>query len=240
MNSWKLRYEILSQRERLLIVSTLVAVIYIAFTVLVFGSLDRTQTTLEQELKTLEQQKVQFDAELKLFSSLLNTDPDKAKKQQISALKAQMLQIEGSLNRLSVGLIPADELPILLKKVLQQTKSLRLQSIQTLPVSELSLQGEVIEPEALDDSGSNSSEFQDEDAAETNKVETAGVFKHAVVMQLSGGYFETKQFVEALEALPWRLYWDSLEYSVSRYPSAIITLQVYTLSTDKGAFGEKS
>jgi len=240
MNSWKLRYELLSQRERLLIVSTLVAVIYIAFTFLVFGSLDSTQSTREQELKTLEQQKIQFDAELKLFSSLLNTDPDKAKKQQIRTLKAQMLQIEGSLNRLSVGLIPADELPILLKKVLQQTKTLRLQSIQTLPVSELSLQGEVIEPEAVDDPSSDLSEFQYDDAAESNKVETAGVFKHAVVMQLSGGFFETKQFIEALEALPWRLYWDSLEYSVSQYPSAIITLQVYTLSTDEGAFGEKS
>jgi len=240
MNSWKLRYELLSQRERLLIVSTLVAVIYIAFTFLVFGSLDSTQSTREQELKTLEQQKIQFDAELKLFSSLLNTDPDKAKKQQIRTLKAQMLQIEGSLNRLSVGLIPADELPILLKKVLQQTKTLRLQSIQTLPVSELSLQGEVIEPEAVDDPSSDPSEFQYDDAAESNKVETAGVFKHAVVMQLSGGFFETKQFIEALEALPWRLYWDSLEYSVSQYPSAIITLQVYTLSTDEGAFGEKS
>jgi len=240
MNSWKLRYELLSQRERLLIVSTLVAVIYIAFTFLVFGSLDGVQSTREQKLKTLEQQQTQFDAELKLFSSLLNTDPDKAKKQQIRALKAQMLQIEGSLNRLSVGLIPADELPILLKKVLQQTKTLRLQSIQTLPVSELSLQGEVIEPEAVDDPSSDPSEFQYDDAAESNKVETAGVFKHAVVMQLSGGFFETKQFIEALEALPWRLYWDSLEYSVSQYPSAIITLQVYTLSTDEGAFGEKS
>jgi len=240
MNSWKLRYELLSQRERLLIVSTLVAVIYIAFTFLVFGSLDGVQSTREQKLKTLEQQQTQFDAELKLFSSLLNTDPDKAKKQQIRALEAQMLQIEGSLNRLSVGLIPADELPILLKKVLQQTKTLRLQSIQTLPVSELSLQGEVIEPDAVDDPSSDPPEFQYDDAAESNKVETAGVFKHAVVMQLSGGFFETKQFIEALEALPWRLYWDSLEYSVSQYPSAIITLQVYTLSTDEGAFGEKS
>jgi len=104
----------------------------------------------------------------------------------------------------------------------------------------LSLQGEVIEPEAVDDPSSDPSEFQYDDAAESNKVETAGVFKHAVVMQLSGGFFETKQFIEALEALPWRLYWDSLEYSVSQYPSAIITLQVYTLSTDEGAFGEKS
>ena len=239
MNSWKLRYELLSQRERLLIVGMLVGVLFVVFTFLVFGALDDVQASREQKLTLLEQQNVQLDAEFKLFSGLLNTDPDKAKKQQIRALKAQMLQIEGSLNRLSVGLIPADELPKLLKQVLQQTQSLRLQSIQTLPVSELSLQGEVIVPEALDASATDTSESQNESDDELNTLETAGVFKHAVMMQLTGGYFETKQFVEALEGLPWRLYWDSLEYSVSNYPLAEIKLQVYTLSTDEGAFGEK-
>lgn len=240
MSSLVERYEQFSTRERLLIVITIAVFLYFVFSLSAFAYFDKVEASRQQALSELDQQHLQLEAELKLFSSLLNTDPDKAKKQQISALKAELQNLEGSLNRLSVGLIPADELPKLLKRVLQKVKKLRLQSIHTLPVSELSLQGDVI----ADEDGENAAAPEPSDRAsddddEIQEVETAGVFKHAVVVELTGGYFETQNFITALEELPWRLYWDSLEYSVSSYPNASISLQVYTLSTDKGAFGER-
>ncbi len=229
------RYEQLSARERMLVVITIAVFLYFLFSFTVFSYFDGVETSRQQQLNLLEQKNDQLDAELNLYSNLLNTDPDKAKKQQINALKTELDKLEGSLNRLSVGLIPADELPKLLKRVLQKVKQLKLQSIRTLPVSELSLQGEIItDKDDSDTSTANAS--GDEKSAE---VETAGVFKHAVVVELVGGYFETQRFITALEDLPWRLYWDSLEYSVTRYPNASVSLQVYTLSTDKGAFGER-
>lgn len=240
MSSLGERYEQFSTRERLLIVVTIAAFLYFVFSLSVFAYFDKIEGSRQQALSELEQQHLQLQAELQLSSSLLNTDPDKAKKQQISALKTELQNLEGSLNRLSVGLIPADELPKLLKRVLQKVKNLRLQSIRTLPVSELSLQGDVITREDGEDAvASEPSTRLSDDDDETQEVETAGVFKHAVVVELTGSYFETQRFITALEDLPWRLYWDSLEYSVSSYPSAKISLQVYTLSTDKGAFGDR-
>tara|TARA_B100000446_G_scaffold39220_2_gene34558 strand:- start:4775 stop:5500 length:726 start_codon:yes stop_codon:yes gene_type:complete len=241
MNEWMVRYESLTQRERLLLVVSLLVVTYILFSFLVFGSLDSEQNTQEKKLQQLDQQEEQMKSELQLFTRLLNTDPDKAKKQQVRALEAQMGKIESSLTRLSVGLIPAEELPQLLKRVLQKTQTVTLQSIKTLPVSELSLSGEVVK-EA--DSSELASLSNDDSAGAYERelepeVETAGVYKHSVELMLTGSYFDIKRYVEALEALPWRLYWDSLEYSVASYPKASVELRVYTLSTDKGAFGEQ-
>ncbi len=233
------RYEQFSARERMLVVITIAVFLYFLFSFTVFSYFDGVETSRQQQLNLLEQKNDQLDAELNLYSNLLNTDPDKAKKQQINALKTELAKIESSLNRLSVGLIPADELPKLLKRVLQKVKQLKLQSIRTLPVSELSLQGEIITDKDDSDTSTADAPLSSSGDEKSAEVETAGVFKHAVVVELVGGYFETQRFITALEDLPWRLYWDSLEYSVTRYPNASVSLQVYTLSTDKGAFGER-
>jgi MSHA biogenesis protein MshJ len=40
-----------------------------------------------------------------------------------------------------------------------------------------------------------------------------------------------------LERLPWRFYWQDLNYSVDHYPNAEVILRVYTLSSEEGLFG---
>lgn len=232
MNKWLAKYDGLGRREKLLAIVTVVAVVYMLFTFLVFSPLDQRQAVHEATLQTQAQKTERLNAELTVFSRLLSSDPDQQKRQQIKSIEAQLLQLDTSLSRLSVGLIPAAELPLLLQDVLKRVDKLTLTRLETLPVTELSLQGEVVvksaEPEG---------QFEDADGATIAARETAGVYKHAVVMSLSGQYFEVIKYIEALEELPWRLYWDSLGYEVAGYPTADIKLQVYTLSTDEGAFG---
>ena len=38
-----------------------------------------------------------------------------------------------------------------------------------------------------------------------------------------------------LEALPWHLFWDRLEYRVIEHPRARVGIEVYTLSTREGS-----
>ncbi len=239
MSDWMDRYEGFTQRERLLLVISLLVVAYILFSFFVFGPLDSEQNKYEKQLQQLNQQEKQMKSELQLFTRLLDTDPDKAKKQQVRALEAKMEKIESSLTRLSVGLIPAEELPRLLKRVLQKTQKVTLESVKTLPVTELSLTGEVVKETDRDELTKSTNEEGASERDSEPEVETAGVYKHSVELMLTGSYFDIKRYVEALEALPWRLYWDSLEYSVATYPKARVELRVYTLSTDKGAFGEQ-
>jgi len=66
---------------------------------------------------------------------------------------------------------------------------------------------------------------------------SAGVYQHAVELRVSGNYNQILHFLIALERLPWRFYWQSLDYKVEHYPNAEVTLRVYTLSSEEGLFG---
>jgi MSHA biogenesis protein MshJ len=58
----------------------------------------------------------------------------------------------------------------------------------------------------------------------------SALYSHGFVMQLKGDYKSTIKYFERLSALPWRFHWDELRYEVGDYPSAIITLEVHTVS----------
>ena len=46
---------------------------------------------------------------------------------------------------------------------------------------------------------------------------------------MKGGYFAIQDYLQRLEQLSWRLYWDSFDYSVTHYPEGVVTISFYTL-----------
>jgi MSHA biogenesis protein MshJ len=44
-------------------------------------------------------------------------------------------------------------------------------------------------------------------------------------------------YLETIEALPWRLFWDRIEVETLEYPQASIRLRAYTLSFAEGWIG---
>ena len=68
------------------------------------------------------------------------------------------------------------------------------------------------------------------------KVDTA-VYLHTVELELRGSYLSALRYVNEIEALPWNLLWDALEYEVLEYPEGRITLRVQSLSTKEGWIG---
>ncbi len=56
------------------------------------------------------------------------------------------------------------------------------------------------------------------------------IFEHGIVVKFSGDYFSTMHYLETLEKLKWKIFWDKLEYKVTQYPMAEITLSVHTIS----------
>ena len=45
-------------------------------------------------------------------------------------------------------------------------------------------------------------------------------------------------YLQKLEQLPWKFYWQHFDYEVQQYPRALITLNIYTLSTSKWWIGD--
>jgi len=77
-----------------------------------------------------------------------------------------------------------------------------------------------------------------EETASTN-VKTLGaiVYKHGVRIEVTGRYFDIINYLKALEALPWKVYWGQVALETEQYPTSKLTLVIYTLSRHTGWIG---
>jgi MSHA biogenesis protein MshJ len=69
--------------------------------------------------------------------------------------------------------------------------------------------------------------------------QAANLYKHSVEVQFEGTYAATYEFIQALENSRSNFYWETLDYRVTEYPKAIMTMTVFTLASDKGVFDQE-
>ncbi len=181
---------------------------------------------------------MKLTAQEKVFAKALSNDPNAAKKKQIDDLEKDLAGLDRNLQALSVGLIPADKLPLALHDVLQSVGNLKLVGMETIEPSRLQLEHAEVAVEKNLDSDEGKGEKDDNKGDEDNvDDESIGVFKHAVVVELEGRYFDVIHYLAALEKLQWKFYWQAIDYEVFQYPKAKVLIEVYTLSTEQGVLG---
>lgn len=66
---------------------------------------------------------------------------------------------------------------------------------------------------------------------------TATFYKHGIEIEFEGSYFACLEYLQAIETLPWRFYWQVLDLEVIRYPTNRVRVEVSTLSLDKEWIG---
>lgn len=232
-------------RERVIVAMVVLALIYAIFDFSLFASINKDKAVIDLRMDTVQLEMKKLSAQELVLARALTNDPTAAKRREIDRLQLRTAELDGDLQKLSVGLIAAEKLPEALHDVLQEMGSLRLQSMETLAPTKLRLNT----PAAVEPKAAVEKEKTEQDKTEQDKAlaaldqppetaaENVGVFKHAVVVSLEGQYFDVVRYIAALEKLPWKIYWEGLEYQVTHYPKASVTIKVYTLSTDKGVLG---
>ena len=206
-------------RERVLILLSLLAFVFMFWNFVAQSSIDQKTQEARASLDALVTQSATLQTQIAETTESLRNDPDKQRKEQIVQLQRDIQSAETQLQTVSSNLIKAEHLPQALQEVLQKTQTLSLLEVKTLPSRELQF-------------------VEVGQAASTATLEpNAGVYQHAVELRVSGSYSQMLQLLIELERLPWRFYWQSLDYSVEKYPNATMTLRVYTLSSEEGLFG---
>jgi MSHA biogenesis protein MshJ len=212
-------------RERVLILLTALAFIFMLWNFVVQSSIDKKTQETNSSIAALAAQRTTLQTQVTTITQNLLNDPNKQKKEQISQLQTDIGGVENQLQSVSQNLIKAEQLPQALQEVLQKTSQVTLLEVKTLPAQELQL----VEVSPATNS-------QQPVAAAEAEV-SAGVYQHAVELRVSGNFSQILQLLVALEHLPWRFYWQSLDYSVDHYPNAEVILRVYTLSSEEGLLG---
>ncbi|RYZ96588.1 MAG: MSHA biogenesis protein MshJ [Moraxellaceae bacterium] len=201
------------------------ALVYMVWNLLIQSHFDKGIVEKNSQLSALATQSTTLQTQIAAATQLLMNDPNKLKKSQISELQSEIGTVEKKLHSASEQLIKADQLPQALQDVLQKATQLTLLEVKTLPARELKL------------APMTDGALQLNNNPAALKEEAAGVYEHVVILSVSGNYFQIVKFLTALEQLPWRFYWQALDYKVAEYPDAVMQLRVYTLSSEEGLLG---
>ncbi|MBF0311266.1 MAG: hypothetical protein HQL56_17250 [Magnetococcales bacterium] len=72
---------------------------------------------------------------------------------------------------------------------------------------------------------------------EINPEDLERVYKHEVILEMSGTYMALLQYLQTLESAPSVVFWQDLEFLVGEYPKGTVKLTLYTLSLTEAWLG---
>lgn len=208
-------------RERVLVFLTSLALIFLLWNFLVQARFDRERIALQAEATKVASEQQTLQTQMSNLAMAMASDPAIAKTNIIQKLNTDIASVEARLSNLSQGLISAEQLPKVLEEVLLRTSSVKLLQVRTLAATELQL---AAPPQGTNTEGKSASGG-------------TGVYKHGVLIRVAGSYSQLIQLMTEIEALQWKFYWESLDYTVKQYPNAEIDIRVFTLSSEEGLLG---
>jgi len=212
------RFDALSTRERVLVLIALFAVAYQVGTLVVFDRQFEQIETLQAETSRDNQAVLASNQQIATLVVQQPADPNDALRASIEALRQQVGREREALQAETESLISPRDMALFLEQLLLQERELELMSLKTL------------EPEAVNAGGR-------EPVSGVTPESATVLHRHGFDIVFSGSYLATLRYLESLEALPWRFFWDSVDYEVFDYPESTVRLRLHTLSLSEDWIG---
>jgi MSHA biogenesis protein MshJ len=238
LQQWKDRYDALSLRERGLVMLGVLALTHTLWNLGPMRLLHKQQNKLLTEIQQSQKNIRDIDSRIQMISAEFAPGGESAALTRIKSLKSEIQRINQVKKDVTVGFIRPRQMVEVLKGLLNKEPGLKLVSFKSLDAEPLFANKE--------GDGKNVANSRAAASTPTAKPSTDGqpvmqsypeVYKHGVVIQFQGDYQSTVEYLQSLESLPWKFYWDGMAYEVQEYPKALITINVFTLSLEKGWIG---
>lgn len=237
---WRDRFEALSVRERAIIVFAIIAGLYTTWNLAVMAPIHKQQKKVLSQISQWQRQIKDIDSKINMITSNMTGNGETGSLLRIKNLKNEISKINQIKKDMTVGFIRPGQMADVLKGLLKKEPGLKLVRLQSLGVEPLFPAEQKSEANKRKAKASQvKSDTQAQTAATAAETKTTGpeVYKHGIVLEFQGNYVSTVNYLQSLEALPWKFYWDGMAYEVLEYPKAQVTVNVFTLSLDKGWIG---
>ena len=209
--SYDARFAALSQREKVLIFATgLIVIISVMVFLLIDPALTKNTKTSDA-LLPLESEILSLQQQSVIYEQALAEDPNTKLREQIASVNERMTVLQNQFSAQLSDLILPRQMPVLIEQVFSQAEGLTL--IEMASIKPVNI-------------------FADNEA-----MAEVRLYQHGVKLTFEGRFFAVRDFLANLERLTNQIYWRSMAYEVSEYPNAQVTLEVYTLSTEKAFIG---
>jgi MSHA biogenesis protein MshJ len=198
-----------SVRERVLVLFTALVLMAALWHMLLMQPLQQRALQTRAELTELESRITSANQSLEEQILQLAGGGDE-QRTRIDSLQRRIDEINATLGNHAAELIDPAEMAQVLEGVLKEQSQLTLVRIRNTT------------PDSL---------AADEDP------DAVTFYRHGLEIEVEGSYAACLDYLNAIEALPWRLYWQVLELDVVDYPRNRIRIEVSTLSLDKEWIG---
>ncbi|MBF0144522.1 MAG: hypothetical protein HQL57_09795 [Magnetococcales bacterium] len=209
------RIELLSRREKVYLLVMLVAVIGGGWYQFSWMALEKRQKEIHERIAKSQGDLTGLIALQTEVLARRGVNPDRDNQEQQQAISREIGELEVKLGKGMETLVPTEEMPHLLEHLLNPQSGIGIINLEALPAQSLLEKGK-----------------------EGDGEEVAELFRHDIVIEVDGGYSQVLAYLKEIEVLPWRIFWDSLEYAVEKYPKAYVTLRIHTLSGSKAMIGD--
>ncbi|WP_419813207.1 hypothetical protein [Bacterioplanoides sp.] len=203
-------YQALSQREKWLTLATLNILLVFLFVLFLIEPSYQRGRLMQSEAEEHHGLNLKLEQQLQTLQSSPILDPNRDLRNDIEALLREHQEIENRIGRLTDALVSPEDMVTVLEQMLTQDKSLKLTSLATLPREQVTLE---------------------------NSEQGTYLYRHSIEIRMNATYSSVLAYLQRLDALPWRLYWQRLDYDVTEYPRGDLVLQVYTLSSREDLVG---
>lgn len=214
------RIDALTLRERVLVFAALAATIVFMVHFVVLGPMYQREAALRAQISQQHDNMAGLDAEISAKVEAYAVDPDAAAKSRLAAVVAETAKLGDSLRTMQTGLVAPERIANVLDTILRANGRLQLVSIKTLPGTAVGT-----EPARAAADAPAAGPEADPGAA-------ALLYRHGVELTVRGSYLDMLKYMTALEAMPTQLFWGKAELQGEQYPSARLTLTLYTVSLD--------
>ncbi len=195
------RIELLSLREKLYIVCAILAGLWMGIDSLYLQPTWQQQKQLHEEIQQIETQLNDLVVAKAEVEALGKFNPNEKNRLALSQVKTNLTQLKQKVQLGNKHFVESESMTLVLAELLNKDYELQLIRVEKLPVKSLTDQ----------------------------KQEKSWVFQHGLSLTFSGNYQNTLRYLQAIEASSWRFLWHSIDYKTQEYPTAEVTIKVYTL-----------
>ena len=235
------RVDALSLRERVMVFGACAALLLFLLYSLFLNPLFARQQRLTASLAEQQQMMAGIDAEILQKITASSIDPNAQERAELEKVRQEVSRLGHTLRSTQAGLVAPERIVYLLESLLKQHARLKVDSLKTLQTIPL---GDDIASAPAPAAGLTqvAPTPASAPALPVNPAATPAatpavkppplLYRHGVEVVLQGSYIDMVNYMEALEAMPTRVFWGKAEMSVARYPQASLKLTLYTLSLD--------
>jgi MSHA biogenesis protein MshJ len=209
LQQWIECIDALDLRERILLLAATIVVLFLIVDTLGLEPALKSQQATEQRIVDLESKLSALHQQANLFNYKSDHNTLTSRYESRDHLAGELSELDARIVAQLGALVAPAQAAELLEQVLTSHRGLKLKSLQA------------------------SSESLDNLALHKDRKDT-DLGRYQLEMVVEGGYLDLLRYLQELEAMPWKFFWQTVHFQTIEYPRAETRLQLYTLGAQHG------